>query len=255
MTNKMQAAVVEQFGKPLVLQEWTSRRPGPARSWSRPKPAASATPISTPRTATGRSSRRCRSFPATRASGCVVGRGRGRHDRQGGRSRRRALALFGLRSLRILPDRLGDGVRRGGVRRLHQERRLRRVHPGRPELRRAHSRRSRPQGGRAAHLRRDHHLQGHQGDRGETGRVGRHLRRRRPRAPGDPVRQGRWACRSARSTSTTASSRTPSASAPIWSINAKTGDPAEAVKKATGGGAHGVLITAPSLPAFKQGVA
>jgi propanol-preferring alcohol dehydrogenase len=37
-------------------------------------------------------------------------------------------------------------------------------------------------------------------------------------------------------------------------VNAKTGDPAAAVKKATGGGAHGVLITAPSLPAFKQGV-
>jgi propanol-preferring alcohol dehydrogenase len=36
-------------------------------------------------------------------------------------------------------------------------------------------------------------------------------------------------------------------------INAKTGDPAAAVKKATGGGAHGVLITAPSLIAFKQG--
>jgi propanol-preferring alcohol dehydrogenase len=38
-------------------------------------------------------------------------------------------------------------------------------------------------------------------------------------------------------------------------INAKTQDPAEVLKKATGGGAHGVLITAPSLPAFKQGVA
>jgi len=38
-------------------------------------------------------------------------------------------------------------------------------------------------------------------------------------------------------------------------INAKTGDPAAALKKETGSGAHGVLITAPSLPAFKQGVA
>ena len=37
-------------------------------------------------------------------------------------------------------------------------------------------------------------------------------------------------------------------------INAKEGDPAAALKKATGGGAHGVLITAPSLSAFKQGV-
>jgi propanol-preferring alcohol dehydrogenase len=38
-------------------------------------------------------------------------------------------------------------------------------------------------------------------------------------------------------------------------VNAKAGDPAAAVRRATGGGAHGVLITAPSLPAFKQGVA
>ena len=37
-------------------------------------------------------------------------------------------------------------------------------------------------------------------------------------------------------------------------INARTGDPVAAVKQGTGGGAHGVLITAPSLAAFKQGV-
>jgi propanol-preferring alcohol dehydrogenase len=37
-------------------------------------------------------------------------------------------------------------------------------------------------------------------------------------------------------------------------INAKTGNPAEILKKETGSGAHCVLITAPSLPAFKQGV-
>jgi propanol-preferring alcohol dehydrogenase len=37
-------------------------------------------------------------------------------------------------------------------------------------------------------------------------------------------------------------------------VNAKVGDPAAAVKKATSGGAHGVLITAPSLIAFKQGI-
>jgi propanol-preferring alcohol dehydrogenase len=37
-------------------------------------------------------------------------------------------------------------------------------------------------------------------------------------------------------------------------VNAKQGDPTAAVKKATNGGAHGVLITAPSLPAFKQGI-
>jgi len=37
-------------------------------------------------------------------------------------------------------------------------------------------------------------------------------------------------------------------------VNAKGDDPAGAVQKVSGGGAHGVLITAPSLPAFKQGV-
>ena len=37
-------------------------------------------------------------------------------------------------------------------------------------------------------------------------------------------------------------------------VNAKQGDPAAAVKIATDGGAHGVLITAPSLIAFKQGI-
>jgi propanol-preferring alcohol dehydrogenase len=37
-------------------------------------------------------------------------------------------------------------------------------------------------------------------------------------------------------------------------FNAKAGDPTAALRKETGGGAHGVLITAPSLIAFKQGV-
>lgn len=37
-------------------------------------------------------------------------------------------------------------------------------------------------------------------------------------------------------------------------VNARTGDPAAVVKKITGGGGHGVLITAPSLGAFEQGV-
>lgn len=37
-------------------------------------------------------------------------------------------------------------------------------------------------------------------------------------------------------------------------VNAKNADPVAVVKEATGGGAHGVLITAPSLGAFKQGV-
>jgi propanol-preferring alcohol dehydrogenase len=38
-------------------------------------------------------------------------------------------------------------------------------------------------------------------------------------------------------------------------VNAKSADPVAAVIAATQGGGHGVLITAPSLGAFKQGVA
>ena len=37
-------------------------------------------------------------------------------------------------------------------------------------------------------------------------------------------------------------------------VNAKTHNPGAQLKQAIGGGAHGVLITAPSLPAFKQGI-
>src|SRR5450432_4749745 len=37
-------------------------------------------------------------------------------------------------------------------------------------------------------------------------------------------------------------------------VNAKNGDPVAAVRRATDGGAQGVLITAPSLDAFRQGV-
>ncbi len=53
MTRKMQAAIVEQFGKPLVFQEWDIPLRGRARSSSKPKPAASAIPISMPPVATG----------------------------------------------------------------------------------------------------------------------------------------------------------------------------------------------------------
>ena len=36
MTHKMHAAVVEQFGKPLVLKEWDIPTPGPGQiAWGR----------------------------------------------------------------------------------------------------------------------------------------------------------------------------------------------------------------------------
>ena len=145
-------------------------------------------------------------------------------------------------------------MRRGAVRRLHQERRLRRVRPRRPELRRPHSRRaSAPRRPRRSSA--------------PASPPTRGSRRPRP-SPANgspspaPAASGiwpsntprPWACRSAPSTSTTASSRTPSGSAPISWSTPRPAIPAEAVKKETGGGAHGVLITAPSLAAFKQGV-
>ena len=54
MTLKMQAAVVEQFGKPMVLRELDIPTPGPGQILVRPRRAACATPTSMPRTATGR---------------------------------------------------------------------------------------------------------------------------------------------------------------------------------------------------------
>ena len=54
MTRKMQAAFVERFGKPLVFMEVDVPTPALARSWSRPRPAASATPTFTPPPAIGR---------------------------------------------------------------------------------------------------------------------------------------------------------------------------------------------------------
>ena len=54
MTLKMNAAVVEQFGKPLTLREWDIPFLGRGKSWSRPRLAAYVTPISMRRMATGR---------------------------------------------------------------------------------------------------------------------------------------------------------------------------------------------------------
>jgi len=64
----------------------------------------------------------------------------------------------------------------------------------------------------------------------------------------------RWDYSSAQSTSTTASWPMPRALVPISLSMPRLEILQPPVKKATGGGAQGVLITAPSLIAFKQGV-
>lgn len=62
MVRSMKAAVVEAFGEPLVLREWDVPTPGPGQILVKTEgPAASVTPTSMRRGATGRPSRRCRS--------------------------------------------------------------------------------------------------------------------------------------------------------------------------------------------------
>ena len=63
-----------------------------------------------------------------------------------------------------------------------------------------------------------------------------------------------WASRSAPSISTTANWRWPRQLGADLVVNAKHADAARLSRRAPNGGAHGVLITAPSLSAFKQGV-
>ncbi len=94
MASMMKAAVVREFGRPLVIEEMTD--PG---SRSRPDPGevsrrqASATPTCMPPMATGRSSPSPPSSPAMRASGYVSAKlGSGVLPHQGRRPRRRAVA-------------------------------------------------------------------------------------------------------------------------------------------------------------------
>ena len=215
MSKKMHAAVVREFGKPLVLEEWDVPEVGHGQilvkteacgvchtdlhaakgDWPvKPKPPF---------------------IPGHEADRHRRGRRQGRHHRKGRRSRRRAMALLGLRPLRILPQRLGDGLCRGGVWRLHPERRLRRVCARRSHLCCAHPEGPRSEGSGTHHLRGDHDLQGHQADRGSPGRVDRHLGLRWPRPSRHPNTPRQWACMSVRSTSTTASWRSRRRSAPI----------------------------------------
>ena len=119
MAAKMQAAVVETFGQPLSLGNGTYPRPDLARSSSRPRPAASATPTSTPREGDWPAKPILPFIPGHEAIGRVVPRHR-RHGREGRRPGRRPLAVLGLRPLRTLPVRLGDGARPSPVRGLYE---------------------------------------------------------------------------------------------------------------------------------------
>ncbi len=193
-------------------------------------------------------------IPGHEGIGLVVAMGAGvtivkEGDRVGG-----ALALFGVRALRILPVRLGNGLRRCPVRRLYQEWRLRRIHPGRPNYV-AHI----PAGLAAkeaapiicAGITTYKGIKETEARPGEwvaisgVGGLG-HLAIQYAKAMGLKV------CAVDIDDGKLAHAKRLGAD---LVFNAKDRRSAEALKKETGGGAHGVLITAPSLPAFKQGVA
>ena len=190
MTRKMQAAVVEQFGKPLVFQEWDIPSPGPGQILVKTEacgvchtdlhaargdwPVKPTLPF----------------IPGHEGIGLVVAVGPGvtivkEGDRVGVPWLYSACGHceYCLKAWETV-------CRRGAVRRLYQEWRLRRVHPRRPQLRRPHPQGPRRYRSSPDYLRRHHHLQGHQGDQGEGWRMDRHLGRWRPRTFGHPIRQG-----------------------------------------------------------------
>jgi propanol-preferring alcohol dehydrogenase len=163
------------------------------------------------------------------------------------------VALFGVRPLRILPDSLGDRLPGCSIRRIYKEWRFRGIHSRRPQLRSAHSQRALGSGSRAlicAGITSYKGIKQSQTRPGEwiaisgCGGLG-HLAIQYAKAMGllvcaVDIDDGKLDHAKALGADLV--------------FNAKTSDVAAALKKETGGGAHGVLITAPSLVAFKQGI-
>ena len=122
MALQMHAAVVEQFGAPLVLREWDVPSPGPGQIVVKTEacgvchtdlhaargdwPVKPTLPF----------------IPGHEAIGLVSSVGAGVKIVKEGTGWRRALALFCMRSLRVLPESMGDGLPRGAVRRVHKKR-------------------------------------------------------------------------------------------------------------------------------------
>ena len=170
----MHAAVVTGFTSPRSRSRTgPCPSPAPARSWSGSRRAGSATPTSTPPTATGRSSRPRRSSPATRASASSRRSAPGVTDRSVGE--RVALpwlghacghcdyCVSGWETLCETQQNTGYSID-GGLRRVRRRRR---------RLRRPGPRRASPARRRAADLRRRHDVQGDQGRRRPAHRAGR----------------------------------------------------------------------------------
>jgi D-arabinose 1-dehydrogenase-like Zn-dependent alcohol dehydrogenase len=120
MAPKMHAAVVEQFGKPLSLLELEI--PSPGASQILVKTEACGVCHTDLHAAHGdwpvKAYAPVHSWPRGDRFGHF--RWIGRDNCKRGRPGRGAVALLSVRSLRVLPKRLRDGMRSGSVRRLHR---------------------------------------------------------------------------------------------------------------------------------------
>ena len=214
----MKAAVVHDFTKTAQRRGGPEAGPRPGRGAGQGRDRrACATPTSTPRTATGRSSRPRRSSPVTRASGSSSRSAPASSTPKVGDRVAMPWLGVGLRGLRVLRRRVGDAVREAGQHRLRPGRRLRRVRHGERGLRRAGPRRGGPAGRGRADLRRRDDLQGGQAVRRPPGSAGGDLRHRRPRPPRAAVRQDQRRHRRRGRHQPTRSSNWPRNSAPTTS--------------------------------------
>ena len=126
-TTTYRAAVVHEFAGRFASRTCRAARSSRARSSCGSRRRASATPTSTPPTATGRSSRSPPFVPGHEGVGIVEERRRRRHRGRRRRPRRDAVARLRLRGLRLLRLRLGDALPRAEEHGLLDRRRLRRV--------------------------------------------------------------------------------------------------------------------------------
>ena len=136
--TKMRAAVVEQFGKALALREWDVPSPGPGKILVKTEacgvchtdlhaasgdwPLKPALPF----------------MPGHEGIGLVTAVGAGVTAVKEGDRVGVPWLYSACGHCEFCLSARETGLRRGAIRRLHQERRLCRIHPRRPALRRAH---------------------------------------------------------------------------------------------------------------------
>ena len=248
----MKAAVVRAFGQPLTIEEVPIPTPGPGEVLV--KIMASGVCHTDLHAADGDwpVKPRCRSFRVTKARASSRRVGAGRDRAEGRRPRRHRLAARCVRRLRALHHRLGDAVRGAAQQRLQRQRQLRRIRDRIGGVRRPTAGPAGLRRDGADPLRRRDDLQGHQGDRSAARRMDRDLGRRWARPHRRAVRQGDGPPRRGRRRDATRSSRSRARSAPTSPSTAARRTRSKRSSTQTGGGAHGVLVTAVSVPAFAQ---